>query len=161
MKRRIRLTEGYLRRIIKESVNEIYSSGLEKALNASPKINVADDAFEYRNGVRRSEPFDWDYHSAANGIRYIREVLDAYEESYHGTNDNAQIHQCQKCLDYIQNFLYRKSKQQDNLSSGYEDYYNNEQNTYYETMGKLLGIDPKDKDKIDDVITGLPFMVKK
>ena len=45
MKRKIRLTESDLRRIVKESVNEIYSSHLEKAVNASPIINKSNDAF--------------------------------------------------------------------------------------------------------------------
>ena len=164
MKRKIRLTELDLRRIVKESVNEIYSSHLEKAVNASPIINKSNDAFinTYinHNGekreYRRTEPFDWDYATAANGIRYIKEVLDSYEESYHGTNYNAQIHQCQKCLEYINNFLYRKSMQRNNLYSGYEDYYENEKNAFYEATGKLLGIDPKNKKKIDDILSNLP-----
>jgi len=164
MKQKIRVTESDLCRIVKESVNEIYSGHLEKAVNASPIINKSDNAFvdSYvdnngkRREYRRTEPFDWDYATAANGIRYIKEVLDTYDASYHGNNDKAQVRQCQKCLEYIHNFLYRKSMQRDNLHSGYEDYYDNEKNAFYEATGKLLGIDPKNIDEIDNILRDLP-----
>ena len=46
--------------------------------------------------------------------------------------------------------------QRNNLYSGYEDYYENEKNAFYEATGNLLGIDPKNKNKIDDILSNLP-----
>lgn len=154
MKKTIKINESQIRNIIRNVLNEIGSATIDRALRNSPEINRNDDAFK-----NRSIPFDWDYPTAANGIRYIKEVLDAYEESYHGYGD-AQVKRCQVYLKYITDFLRRKSKQQGNLSKGYEDYRYEEEYSFYASVAKLLGVrfnpntvnDIIEKEKIERIL---------
>lgn len=185
MSKKIRLTESDLHKIIKESVNNVLNEmdhyTIEKALEASPEINRSshawtdtilsrkpDGSFTSRS-YERERPYDYDYLTAANGIRYIWDVLDSYDKSYHGNSDKAQVRQCMKYLEYINNFLRRKSKQQENLESSYEDYCEKEERPFYEMMGKLFGIEPstknqngvaiysrKDEEAIEDNFRDLP-----
>ena len=152
MKNTVKINEGVLRKMIAESVrgvlSEISSGLIQKAVDASPEINTSGDAF--KNG---SVPFDWDYDTAANGIRYISDVLDVYEESYHGYNENAQINQCRKCLDYITKFLRRKSAQLENLANGAEVYRFKEEDSLYDTAAKLLGVNSKSE--VDGMIQSM------
>lgn len=146
----VKINESQIRKMIAKSIknamNEISSGRLNRAVNKFPEIDRSGHAFkDWQTGQQRDVPFDWDYHTAANGIRYIKDALDSFEELYHGTNDNAQVKQCQRCLEYITNFFRRKSEQLSNLKSGYEDYYADEEDAFYKEMGSLLGTNSKEE----------------
>jgi len=101
----IRLNEGQLKRIIRESVLGVIKKS---------KVNeVSSDM------IRRA--YDRVGDTEIKAVDEIMDILDDLERSYHGTSDEAPVRKCKEYLKYIDNFLKRKQTQRYNFQDTLED----------------------------------------
>ena len=120
---------------------EVTYNTIRNAYEKSPEIERSGEAWKDYERLKYPHTvaylFDWDYETAANGIRYIMDILDDYENSVHGYSWKSQVAKCKECMMFVAKFLFRKSKQRENFRDEYQDRENNADKEMFNILKSL------------------------